>query len=166
MGHETAGPALRGGIVGCGKEIGVGAEAIEVLAGRVDYHERQRCVAELADVVLLQVIEPNLAHAAPLVAEYLQYGRFDSSCWYRGRHMWQQGSRSGEPRAWTSDGDLDTCAGSSRMRFPGSGTSGSRLRRNLADGPVGTVLLVAASGANCSLDLFAEDEIERPIAIK
>ena len=77
MGHETPGPALGGGIVVCGKEIGVGAEAIEVLTGRVDDHERPRCVAELANVILLQVIEPNLANAAPLVAEYLQYGRFD-----------------------------------------------------------------------------------------
>ena len=39
VGHETPGPALRVGIVGCGKELGVGAEAIEVFTGRVDNPE-------------------------------------------------------------------------------------------------------------------------------
>jgi hypothetical protein len=57
---------LRGRIVRCGKEVGVGAEAIEVFAGRADDYQRPRCVAELANVILLQVTEPNLANAAPL----------------------------------------------------------------------------------------------------
>ena len=76
VGHETPGPALRGGIVGCGKEIGVRAEAIEVLTGCVD-HEEGEMYFDFADVVLVQVIESNLADALPLVTEYLEYGRFN-----------------------------------------------------------------------------------------
>jgi hypothetical protein len=76
VGHETPGPALGGGIVGCGKEIGVRAEAIEMLSGRVD-HEEGEMYFDFADVVLVQVIESNLADALPLVTEYLEYGRFN-----------------------------------------------------------------------------------------
>jgi hypothetical protein len=76
VGHETPGPALGGGIVGCGKEIGVRAEAIEVLTGCVD-HEEGEMYFDFADVVLVQVIESNLADALPLVTEYLEYGRFN-----------------------------------------------------------------------------------------
>ncbi len=76
MGHETSGPALRGGIIGCGKEVGIRAEAIEVLTGCVDHGEGEMYF-DLADVVLVQVIESNIADALPLVAEYLEYRRFD-----------------------------------------------------------------------------------------
>lgn len=41
------------------------------------------------------------------------------------------------------------------MRFRGSGTSGSRLVLKPADGSVGTMLLMAASNGNSSLDLFS-----------
>jgi hypothetical protein len=80
--------------------------------------------------------------------------------------MGLQGSQSGEHRVWTSEWDLDTCAGSRRMSFPGTDASGSRLPRAPADGSVGTMLLVAAGGGNSGLDLSVKDEVERSIAVK
>ena len=73
--------------------------------------------------------------------------------------MGLQGSQSGE---W----DLDTCAGSRRMSFPGNDASGSRLLRAPANGSVGTMPLVAAGGGNSGLDLSVKDEVERSIAVK